>query len=67
MSRAGRREATPIPADLDYAAVPGLSREAVEKLSRIAPLTLGQAGRISGITPAAVSCIEIRLKKLGIA
>ncbi|MDQ7830511.1 MAG: tRNA uridine-5-carboxymethylaminomethyl(34) synthesis enzyme MnmG [Desulfovibrionaceae bacterium] len=67
VSRAGRREATPIPADLDYAAIPGLSREAVEKLSRIAPLTLGQAGRISGITPAALSCIEIRLKKLGIA
>jgi len=66
VSRAGRREATPLPADLDYAAIPGLSREAVEKLARVAPRTLGQAGRISGITPAALSCIEIRLKKLGI-
>ncbi|MEF3696699.1 tRNA uridine-5-carboxymethylaminomethyl(34) synthesis enzyme MnmG [Desulfolutivibrio sp.] len=67
VSRAGRREASPIPPDLDYAAIPGLSREAVEKLSRVAPRTMGQAGRISGITPAALSCIEIRLKKLGIA
>ncbi len=66
VARAGRREAAAIPADLDYAAIPGLSREAVEKLSRISPLTLGQAGRISGITPAALACIEIRLKKLGL-
>jgi tRNA uridine 5-carboxymethylaminomethyl modification enzyme len=67
VSRASRHENVPLPPDLDYAAIPGLPREAVEKLTRIAPLTLGQAGRISGITPAAVSCIEIRLKKLGIA
>ncbi len=37
VARAGRREATAIPADLDYAAIPGLSREAVEKLTRISP------------------------------
>jgi tRNA uridine 5-carboxymethylaminomethyl modification enzyme len=67
VSRAARRENVPLPPDLDYAAIPGLPREAVEKLTRIAPLTLGQAGRISGITPAAVSCIEIRLKKLGLS
>ena len=48
---------------VDYAAVAGLSREVVEKLSRIAPRTLGQAGRISGVTPAALSCLEIHLKK----
>lgn len=66
VSRACRHENVPLPPGLDYAAIPGLPREAVEKLTRIAPLTLGQAGRISGITPAAVSCIEIRLKKLGL-
>ncbi|MDP3427718.1 MAG: FAD-dependent oxidoreductase, partial [Humidesulfovibrio sp.] len=55
---------TPLPPGLDYAAVSGLTREAVEKLTRICPATLGQAGRISGLTPAAVSCLEIHLRKL---
>ncbi|MHC1711444.1 MAG: tRNA uridine-5-carboxymethylaminomethyl(34) synthesis enzyme MnmG [Solidesulfovibrio sp.] len=61
--RMGRMEATLLPPDTDYAAVPGLSREVVEKLTRVAPMTLGQAGRISGVTPAALSCLEIHLKK----
>ncbi|MYL82217.1 tRNA uridine-5-carboxymethylaminomethyl(34) synthesis enzyme MnmG [Desulfovibrio aerotolerans] len=61
--RSGRHEAVALPADLDYAAVSGLSREVVEKLARVAPRTLGQAGRISGVTPAAVACLEIHLKK----
>ncbi|MBU1040711.1 MAG: tRNA uridine-5-carboxymethylaminomethyl(34) synthesis enzyme MnmG [Proteobacteria bacterium] len=55
---------TLLPPDLDYAAVSGLTREAVEKLARIRPATLGQAGRISGLTPAAVTCLEIHLRKL---
>jgi tRNA uridine 5-carboxymethylaminomethyl modification enzyme len=63
--RLGRLEAVRLPEDLDYAVVPGLSREVVEKLSRVAPATLGQAGRISGITPAALACLEIHLKKRG--
>ena len=63
--RMGRMEATRLPPDLDYAAVAGLSREVVEKLGRVAPLTLGQAGRISGVTPAALACLEIHLKKRG--
>ena len=62
--RAGRHESVALPEDLDYAAVAGLSREVVEKLVRVAPRTLGQASRISGVTPAAVSCLEIHLKKL---
>ena len=41
--------------------LPGLSREVVEKLERVRPLTLGQAGRIPGITPAAVSIINVYL------
>jgi tRNA uridine 5-carboxymethylaminomethyl modification enzyme len=62
-SRMGRMEATLLPPGTDYAAVPGLSREVVEKLTRVAPMTLGQAGRISGVTPAALACLEIHLKK----
>jgi tRNA uridine 5-carboxymethylaminomethyl modification enzyme len=44
--------------------VAGLSREIVEKLAAIRPRTLGQAGRISGVTPAAINCLEIHLRKL---
>ena len=58
-------EDTALPPDLDFAEVSGLTREAVEKLLRIRPATLGQAGRISGITPAAVTCLQIHLRKLG--
>ncbi|MFK4765250.1 tRNA uridine-5-carboxymethylaminomethyl(34) synthesis enzyme MnmG [Desulfobaculum sp. SPO524] len=55
-----------LPADLDYTTVAGLTREVVEKLTEIRPLTLGQASRISGITPAAIACLEVHLKKLGL-
>ncbi len=55
-------EDTRLPYDLDYSRVSGLSREAVEKLSAIRPETLGQAGRISGITPATLSALQIFLK-----
>jgi len=61
--RMGRLENVRLPADMDYAAVSGLSREVVEKLTAVAPATLGQAGRISGVTPAALGCLEIHLKK----
>jgi tRNA uridine 5-carboxymethylaminomethyl modification enzyme len=54
-----------LPEGMDYTAVSGLTREVVEKLTRVQPMTLGQAGRISGITPAALSCLEIHLKKHG--
>ena len=62
-ARLGRLDAVALPPDLDYAAIAGLSREVVEKLTRVAPASLGQAGRISGVTPAAVACLEIHLKK----
>ena len=55
-------ESRPIPASFDYAACSGLSREMVEKLSRIRPSTLGQASRIAGVTPAAVSLIQCFLE-----
>ena len=53
-----------IPEDFDYHAIPGLSNEVKEKLSKIRPISLGQASRVSGITPAAISIIQIYLKKL---
>ena len=53
-----------LPEDLDYQTVAGLTSEAREKLSAVRPATLGQAGRIPGITPAALACIEIQLRKL---
>lgn len=56
-------ESTSIPDDVDYPRVEGLSAEAVEKLQRVEPRTLGQAARISGITPAAVSALAIHLKR----
>ncbi|NLW81761.1 MAG: tRNA uridine-5-carboxymethylaminomethyl(34) synthesis enzyme MnmG [Desulfovibrionales bacterium] len=65
VDRFERMEQTMLPDDMDYAGIPGLSREVMEKLTRIQPRTLGQAGRISGVTPAAISCLEIQLKKLG--
>lgn len=66
VARAAKLESTALPPDMDYATVAGLSREVTEKLSRVRPLSLGQAGRISGVTPAAVACLEIHLHKLGL-
>jgi tRNA uridine 5-carboxymethylaminomethyl modification enzyme len=50
--------------DVDYASIYGLTREAKEKLSKVRPVSLGQASRISGITPAALMAIQVHLKKL---
>jgi tRNA uridine 5-carboxymethylaminomethyl modification enzyme len=55
-----------LPVELDYASLPGLSNEVVEKLTRIRPLNLGQASRISGITPAAIAILQVHLRKLGL-
>ena len=52
-------EETPLAADLDYAQLPGLSREVVEKLLRHRPRSIGQASRIPGVTPAAVSILLV--------
>ncbi|MBT3014703.1 MAG: tRNA uridine-5-carboxymethylaminomethyl(34) synthesis enzyme MnmG [Candidatus Thiodiazotropha sp. (ex Clathrolucina costata)] len=56
-------EAVLLPDGLDYATVRGLSSEVMEKLQRHRPQTLGQAGRIPGVTPAAISLLLIHLKK----
>ncbi|MDT8893356.1 tRNA uridine-5-carboxymethylaminomethyl(34) synthesis enzyme MnmG [Halomonas sp. I1] len=58
-----RHEATPLPDDLDYEQVEGLSNEIRQKLVEAKPETLAQASRISGVTPAAVSILLIHLKK----
>nr|WP_163501420.1 tRNA uridine-5-carboxymethylaminomethyl(34) synthesis enzyme MnmG [Halomonas socia] len=58
-----RHEATPLPAELDFEQVEGLSHEIRQKLSAARPETLAQAGRIAGVTPAAVSILLVHLKK----
>jgi tRNA uridine 5-carboxymethylaminomethyl modification enzyme len=65
VARAAKLENIHLPPDINSAKVPGLSLEAREKLDRARPLNLGQAGRISGVTPAAIGCLEIHLHKLG--
>jgi tRNA uridine 5-carboxymethylaminomethyl modification enzyme len=59
MRKAGSRH---IPLSFDYHKIPGLSREMVEKLSRVRPSSIGQASRIPGVTPAALSIIHIYLE-----
>ncbi len=61
--KSAAREKTALPQDLDYHNIAGLTREVIEKFIKYKPETLGQAGRISGITPAALDCVEIYLKK----
>jgi tRNA uridine 5-carboxymethylaminomethyl modification enzyme len=65
INRASRLESAMIPADMDFSRVMGLSREAQEKLSGIRPKSLGQAARIPGITPAALSLLSVHLKRHG--
>ena len=57
-----RASARVLPADFEYGNIAGLSREVVEKLSRIRPVTIGQASRIPGVTPAALTIIHIHLE-----
>jgi len=66
INRAKKMEEKKIPQHIRYEEVPGLSREIVEKLSRIKPLSIGQASRIPGVTPAAITALMIYFKKTGI-
>ncbi|MBB1295498.1 tRNA uridine-5-carboxymethylaminomethyl(34) synthesis enzyme MnmG [Pseudoalteromonas sp. SR44-5] len=61
-----RHELTILPKDYDYSIVSGLSNEVVAKLTEARPDTIGQASRISGITPAAISLLLVYLKKQGL-
>jgi tRNA uridine 5-carboxymethylaminomethyl modification enzyme len=56
-------ESMKLPEDIDYGSVYGLTGEVKEKLSRVRPLSIGQASRISGITPAALMAIQVHLKQ----
>ena len=63
IQRQRRHEETPIPEALDYREVRGLSNEVCQTLAEHRPATLGQAGRVSGVTPAALSLLLVHLKK----
>ena len=58
-----QQETLPLPADLDYTQVRGLSIEVQQKLNRAKPQTVGQASRVSGVTPAAISVLLVHLKR----
>ena len=61
IERAKRLEDRVLPADIDYDGILGLRLEAREKLNRVRPLNLGQAGRISGVNPADISVLMVWL------
>jgi tRNA uridine 5-carboxymethylaminomethyl modification enzyme len=65
VERMSRMEGARIPERLDYKEVYGLTTEVREKLARVRPISLGQASRISGITPAAIMALQIHFKKHG--
>lgn len=58
-----RLENSVLPTDFDYAVVSGLSNEIIQKLEKVKPITLGQASRVSGVTPAAIQLLAMTLKK----
>ena len=63
VARHQRQEEHPVPMDLDYASIPGLRNESRQKLTQIRPSTLGQASRISGVTPADVALLSVWIRK----
>ena len=65
IDKAAAGQSAPLPAGVDYGSLPGLRREARQKLAEVQPLTFGQAARISGITPADLAIVQIWLKKQG--
>lgn len=64
VQRYKKMESMRLPEDMNYSNLSGLSNEAMEKLSTIRPLSLGQASRISGITPAAISVLQVHLRRI---
>ncbi|MGE5217421.1 MAG: tRNA uridine-5-carboxymethylaminomethyl(34) synthesis enzyme MnmG [Chloroflexota bacterium] len=63
VARTNKMELAQLPDNIDYSSISGLSREVCEKLTRIKPNSLGQAARIPGITPAAISLLSFHIKK----
>jgi len=66
IERTKRLEGKKIPSGTKYDEVSGLSREVIEKLARVRPLSLGQASRISGVTPASITALLVHFKKIGV-
>lgn len=67
IARQQKKQGMPLPDDLDYSQVTSLSSEVCQKLMSHRPTTVGQASRISGVTPAAISLLLVHLKKRGLA
>ncbi len=63
IERASRQEHTRLPEDLDYASLAGLSNEVRQQLAAVRPATVGQAARVPGVTPAAVSILLVHLRR----
>jgi tRNA uridine 5-carboxymethylaminomethyl modification enzyme len=66
VDRFRKMESVRLPRNMSYKGLAGLSNEVVEKLTKVQPRSLGQASRISGITPAAISVLQIHLRKQGL-
>jgi tRNA uridine 5-carboxymethylaminomethyl modification enzyme len=66
IERAKKNEEIHLPINLDFCTLTGMRREAIEKLNKIQPSTLGQAGRIAGISPSDITTILINLKKMNL-
>ncbi len=64
VARFKKMESVLLAKDIDYRSLSGLSNEVVEKLTAIQPVSLGQASRISGVTPAAISVLQVHLRRL---
>lgn len=65
VERMRRQDSVRLPDEIDYRTVHGLTTEVREKLNRIRPISLGQASRISGVTPAALMALQVHLRKTG--
>ncbi len=66
IERFKKLEKIELPPEISYKGLPGLSNEVVEKLTKVQPRSLGQASRISGVTPGALSVLQVHLKRLGL-
>ena len=64
VDRSKKMEDTKLPENLDYNNVYGLTREVKEKLDKVRPINLGQASRISGVTPAAIMALQVHFKRI---
>ncbi len=63
MTAAGRREDVPIPPAFDFVAIRALSNESRDKLTRVRPISLAQAARVPGVTPADIAILSVHLEQ----